>query len=62
LPESSISPASSVGKINSERVDPQVDSSNVDSLYPAYCPPLPLGTKPGDWDYRLALQKCLYGD
>lgn len=30
--------------------------------YPAYCSPLPPGTQPDDWEYRAALEKCLYGD
>lgn len=56
LPESPTSPALDVSKSNAEKA-----RSSVDGSYPAYCPSLPLGTQPGDWAYREALEKCLYG-
>ncbi|SRR5579883_1962468 len=45
-----------VTAINPESARPSVDSS-----YPAYCPFLPAGAKPGNWEYREAMEKCLHG-
>jgi hypothetical protein len=61
VPEAPTSPTPNVSPVNSERSRPKVDRPKVDDSYPAYCPPLPRGTIPGDWDYREALEKCLYG-
>ncbi len=63
LPEPSNSPTPSASGINSEKSRPNVDRSiSVDSSYPGYCPAIPPGATPGDWQYREALQKCLYGN
>jgi len=56
LSEPSKSQTSSVSANNAERAYPNGNAS-----YPAYCPFLPAGTKPGDWEYREALEKCLHG-
>jgi hypothetical protein len=61
LPEPSKRQMSNVTTSNSDRTRPNVDRPSVNDSYPAYCPMLPLGTKPGDWEYREALEKCLYG-
>lgn len=63
LPEPSNSPTSSVSRNNSGESRPSVDhSTSVDSSYPGYCPAIPPGAIPGDWQYREALQKCIYGN
>jgi hypothetical protein len=59
LPTNTMSPSNT---LNSESARSSVDRSSVTSSYPAYCPALPPGTKPDDWEYREALEKCLYGD
>ena len=46
---------------HSQSTMPIVNSS-ADRTYPDYCPSLPPGTKPGDWEYREALERCLYGN
>lgn len=56
LPETPTSPALDISKSNSQRSRPSVNNS-----YPGYCPALPAGTQPEDWEYRQALEKCLYG-
>ena len=56
LPAAPTNPAPNSNAISSDRSRPSVDSA-----YPGYCPALPIGTKPGDWDYREALERCLYG-
>lgn len=61
LPEPSQNPAS-VSTIDSHRARPSVSRSSLRDSYPSYCPSLPAGTKPGDWEYREALERCLYGD
>lgn len=61
LPAAPTSPAPDRNAIRAERSRPSVDRSSVDGAYPGYCPALPIGTQPGDWDYREALEQCLYG-
>lgn len=61
LPQLPASSASGNSTLNSEGAHSRGDRSSVDSSYPDYCPSLPPGTKPGDWEYREALEKCLYG-
>lgn len=60
LPAPSASPAPAVSTLNSEKSRPSVDRPSVDSSYPAYCS-LPPGAQPDDWQYREALQRCLFG-
>lgn len=61
LPAAPTSPALNSNAISSDRSRPSVDRSSVDGAYPGYCPALPPGTQPGDWSYREALERCLYG-
>lgn len=61
LPATSTNPAPNRNAIRAERSSSKVDFPSVNSSYPGYCPALPIGTQPGDWDYREALEKCLYG-
>ncbi len=63
LPEPPNNPTPSASRNNSDESHPSVDhSSSVDSSYPGYCPAIPPGATPGDWQYREALQKCIYGN
>lgn len=63
LSEPSNNPAPSASRINSKTSGSNVDrSTSVDSSYPGYCPAIPPGATPGDWQYREALQKCIYGN
>ncbi len=64
LPKPSNHPAPFASTINSEKADPTVDrSTSVDNSYPGYCPlSIPPGAQPGDFQYREALQRCLYGN
>lgn len=66
------SPQSSSSEPSSEQsknTSPIVDDTNINtpgssvdnSSYPAYCPALPPGVKPGDFEYNEALYKCKYG-
>lgn len=61
VPEPSKGQMPSITTVKPEESHSSVDRSNVDNSYPAYCSPLPPGTKPGDWEYRAAIEKCLYG-
>ncbi len=63
LSEPSDSPTPAASRINSEKSRSNVDrSTSIDSSYPGYCPAIPPGAKPDDWQYREALQKCIYGN
>lgn len=35
-------------------------SSHVDDFYPAYCPTLPAGLSPDDYQFRRAFERCKY--
>lgn len=35
-------------------------SSQVDDFYPAYCPTLPAGLSPDDYQFRRAFERCKY--
>ncbi|XGV94323.1 MAG: hypothetical protein ACAF41_00635 (plasmid) [Leptolyngbya sp. BL-A-14] len=61
LPEAPTNAMPNSNAIRAERSRLTVDQPSVDGAYPGYCPALPIGTQPGDWDYREALEKCLYG-
>ncbi len=35
-------------------------SSQIDDFYPAYCPTLPAGLQPDDYQFRRAFERCKY--